>query len=345
MKYLFWSVLVFAFILRLLLFFAVFKNNPDNFYQPDSGVYVQIADNLLKAGIFSSSNKPPLEPEYNRTPAYPVFISAFRKMCPGVIDLILFQILISTVSVYLVMYFCRTLLKLSDTASLLSGIILALDIPSIVLSNSILTETLFTFLLLTGIIFLARYFKTHNIILLVSGGVMFGLCSLCRPSALLLPLFSLAAFFFIKDLRVHSKILASAIFLFVYMMVLSPWLIRNNAVFGGAFLSTISYDNLLYVQAAGVRSVRDNISLDKAREMLLKEFESRHSDDIKNASLLKIKKLEGHDALQIIDAHPFIYAVNYWRSVLNMLLKPIRNDIDLMLGFRQAKTRHHQPVA
>ncbi len=335
MKKSFLAVLFLALILRLTLFFFILKIDPNNFCQSDSGVYLQIADNLLKTGTFSSSSKAPFEPEYNRTPAYPVFLAPFRAASNRVNSIILFQVFLSILSVYLVMYFCRQLLQLSVTASALAGLVLALDVPSIVLANSVLTETLVTFLLLSGVILTFRYFKTGKTVLLVISGVIYGLSSLCRPSALLLPVFILVALFFAEVSYSRKGILSLCLFIIAYTAVLSPWLIRNKAIFGGAFLSTISYDNLLYVQAAGVKSVHDRVSLDETRRYLVKDFESRNLESINAGNLLKIKKLEGKEAVEIIKTHPLIYAYNYCRSVLNMLLRPIRNDIDLMLGLTQ----------
>lgn len=337
MKSLLFTVLLAALVLRLSLFFAIRNNDPRNFRQPDSGVYLLLADNLLKTSLFSSSEKSPYSPEYNRTPAYPVFLSVLKIFGAGDNSIILFQIAMSVGFVFMIMHFCRYFLGLSAQACALAGALVALDIPTIVLANSILTETLATFLLLAGVYFVALYIRTRAITALVPASIMFGLCSLCRPSAMLLPVFIAAALFALKRSFSAKNFTAAIVFLLGYVLVISPWLARNNAIFGGPFLSTISYDNLLYVQAAGVLSVAEKISLEQAADNLLREFNARHADAVKNGTLLTIKKLEGVDAFAVITSHPFYFAANYARSVLNMLLRPIRNDIDIMLGY----TRSH----
>lgn len=338
MKPLWLFVVITAVFLRLLLFSVIALTNQENFLQPDSGGYMALAENLNRHGVFSSASEAPYAPEYNRTPVYPAFLALLKTAGLGVKGIVIAQLILSVAGIMLVMYLCSTVLGLSKLSAAVAGLIIASDIPSIVLVNSLLTETLFTFLLATAVITLILFYKKKTFKHLVVSGLFFGLCSLCRPSAVFLPLFAAAALVFALWNEKKKALAGALILMAVYAMTVSPWLMRNKLLFGGPFLSTISYDNLLFVQGGGVRSVTDAISLEEAKNRIALEYEAKYAEELKTAGLLASKRLEGEMAKDIILAHPFIYASNYTKAVFGFLFKPIRNDIDIMLGLTDRRT-------
>lgn len=331
------TVIIIALGCRLLLFTGMLIRNPNGFFQNDSYGYWQIAENILNHGCFSMSESLPLEPDHTRTPLYPLFIGALRGVGFGSATIVFVQVLLSSATCILVISLTHKLVG-SWKPAILAGAILAVDIPSIVLSNCLLTETLFTFVLTLSILELIIYFKQgERMFQLFSSGVLMGLSVLCRPIAFLLPFFIIILFFlFSKETKINI-IGKTTVYLVFCFLVVSPWLIRNQLVFGSPFLSTIGYQNLLYYRAAGAYAVEQGIPLSRAQELLHEKARSAFRGS-KEEEPVEYKKVEARIATSIILKHLSSYIRNHVLSTFDMLFRPIRSTIDLQLGFSQTKT-------
>ncbi|MDY6862054.1 MAG: glycosyltransferase family 39 protein, partial [Thermodesulfobacteriota bacterium] len=324
-------VAIVALTTRILLFSGILMRNPGGFFQVDSYGYWQIAENIINHNSFSSSNNMPLMPNHSRTPLYPLFISSlswFGLNAPGIIFI---QILLSSVTCILVIFLTYALTGNWKPAFLAGGII-AVDIPSVVLSNCLLTETLFTFLLTFSILFLVFNLKAQKKSLtLCYSGILMGFSILCRPIAVFLPIFVIILLLLFS--RTTKLYLFNRIFLYLFFcfLTVSPWLVRNQVVFGSPFLSTIGYKSLLYYRAAGVYSMKEGISISKSQEILRKKARSAFQGNIKHEPI-EYMKFEAKIASSIIMENPLIYIRNHILSVFNMLFKPMRSTIDLQMG-------------
>ncbi|MBA3051713.1 MAG: glycosyltransferase family 39 protein [Candidatus Omnitrophica bacterium] len=326
-------ILFTALFLRLLLFAVIMSNNQERFMQPDSYGYVQIAENIVSHKVYSGSYSQPFLPEHSRTPVYPFFIAMLKFFHMGVTSVILFQIILSSLICFGVIMSAYKFSGHNLKSAYAAGVFMAIDIPTIVLANSILAETLFTFLLFLSILLFVFYLEKRKIVFLFISAILMSLSVLCRPIAFLLPGVLITALILRKGFAVRKRIFDTMLVLIMCFAVLSPWLIRNKIVFGNFFLSTISYDNLLYYQAAGVVAKQKKISISDAREELEqtvnKKFAKEPALNMSAQNSFK-KKL----AISIISSHPIIYFHNYVKSVFKMMVKPIRSDLDLMMGLK-----------
>jgi len=323
------AVLLIALVVRLGLFFIVSARYPVRFLRPDSLGYMQLAENVVKHHAYSMSQSEPLAPEHSRTPLYPLFISFFTFLNLGIESLIMVQILMSLL-LCLAAVLITFELSGSKTAAFGAGMFTALDVPSLMHANLVLTETLFTLLLVLGVWFFMQHWKQPNPYKLPGSAFCLGLLVLCRPVAFLLPFLLLLLLAFQPQVTVKRRLYNAGLFLVIYMFTLSPWLLRNKAVFGFPFISTIGYENLLTVQGGGIRSVADNIPYEKAKEVLKEEFERSLAGS--NPGMQETLQLKKKMAVALIRQHPAIYARNYVKAVANMLFLPLRSDVDLMLG-------------
>lgn len=260
------SIIVFALSLRILLFIGIRLNNPEGFLtNTDSIQYWQIAENILNHSTFSPSSTPPLLPDHSRTPLYPLFISFLKWLGLSVQGIIFFQISVSALTCLIVIFLTYKLLG-SWKSAYLAGAIVAFDIPSIVYSNSLLTETVFTFLLTLSILFLVLHFKEpEKISSLLISGVLVGLSILCRPISIFLPLFIVLLIFTFSQRPKFYLFKRASLYLILCFVVVSPWLVRNQIVLGTPILSTMGYNNILYYRAAGVYAVKQGIPLSNRR--------------------------------------------------------------------------------
>lgn len=135
----------------------------------------------------------------------------------------------------------------SPVVAFLSALVLAVHPAYLAYSGILASEPLFTFLMLGGTVaYLAGPSKRHA--WMIVAGLAFGLATLVRPQAIVLPLI-LAACCWLTDgvPRFRGRTLLSlAVVLGVIGVVLTPWTIRNYHVFGRlVFVSTNGGDNLL----------------------------------------------------------------------------------------------------
>lgn len=259
------SIIVFALSLRILLFIGIRLNNPKGFFTNTASIqYWQIAENILNHSTFSPSSTPPLLPDHSRTPLYPLFISFLKWLGLSVQGIIFFQLLVSAATCLIVICLTYKLLG-SWKSAYLAGAIVAFDIPSIVYSNSLLTETVFTFLLTLSILFLVLHFKEpEKISSLLILGVLVGLSILC-PISIFLPLFIVLLIFTFSQRPKFYLFKRASLYLILCFVVVSPWLVRNQIVLGTPILSTMGYNNILYYRAAGVYADKQGIPLSNRR--------------------------------------------------------------------------------
>jgi hypothetical protein len=105
----------------------------------DSVAYVELAHGLRKGcGFARLSNGTCFSPEINRTPGYPVFLSLLSNLWVALIV----QTLLSGLMIFALGNFASARWGLS--AGIVASRLVALDVPSIVYSDEIMTETLFT---------------------------------------------------------------------------------------------------------------------------------------------------------------------------------------------------------
>src|SRR5690349_92009 len=89
-------------LLGALVFRVVLASTVDNF-SFDSAQYVTLARNLLRDGVFSVSEAPPLAPTMVRPPGYPLFLAAiFAVVGESMLAVRLAQAVIDTATVGLV---------------------------------------------------------------------------------------------------------------------------------------------------------------------------------------------------------------------------------------------------
>ena len=334
-------VLCVALAARLALFAAILVRNPERgFFEPDSNRYWVMAGNVAGHGGFSLSTAPPLEPDHSRTPAYPLMLAAVRKLGLGVPWAIVAQILLSCAT-------CLMIVRLAyavsghRTAALLAGAIFALDVPSVVMDNLILTETLFTFLLTLSIWLLVAHLKRpERLGLLLGSAVLLGASVLCRPIAVFLPFVLGGVIVLLRPRPLRSAAGRAAAYLAVSLLVVAPWLVRNKVVFGSPFLCTRGQHNLLYNRAAGVYMVTHGASFREAQEALYQEAQSTFEPEAGSAAAraVQLKRHEARLAISLLMQHPLIYARNHVWSVIQILLKPLRSAIDIQLGLSGAST-------
>ena len=197
----------------------------------DTNEYLVLAGNLYHYGAYSLSGFPDLVPSLRRAPGYPYFLTVFEWLGGGRVS---FQavafvqcVLDSAVAAAL---FLLARKVVSTPLAIAAALFYAFHPGAILRSCMILTECLFTFLLVVGVLFLIEAFENEKIWLLAGGAALLGFAVLTRPIAVILPML----FVFAVRLKIGSgrKYKFITIFGAVFLLVLTPWLYRCYVVSG-----------------------------------------------------------------------------------------------------------------
>lgn len=309
-----------AFLIRGLILVTIGKDTR-KLYTFDSIEYVTLAENLINHGIFSQEQSPPLLPDTMRTPGYPLFISAiFLMFGKNLSMIIVFQIVIGSITAVLAYYFSRKL-GFTALAGLIAAWIIAVDPVSILLNNFVLTETLYTFELITGVGLLLIFFQNNDKRILVLSAIFISLSALTRPIGQFLPLALLLLFIAArKDKPLSATTVNGFIFLGICVLALSSWSYRNYRISDQFTLSTITNNNLVFYRARAVLATVENISQDEALEKLDTEIETLAAEQ--NLSEAEINSIGRKRAMEIFSQHPVETVVMLIKGAVRLLIDP-----------------------
>ena len=153
----------------------------------DSPPYLGLAESLT-GGHFTRNGAP----EVLRTPGYPLFVALGVFIGHPIGLTILLQVILGSlaaVTVYALAEDTTASLGYRDSrrVALLAGLFYALDPLSIIHSSFVLSETLFTTLLLAHLYILLRYFKTGSLRYVVMSGALAVAAIFVRPAAMYWP--------------------------------------------------------------------------------------------------------------------------------------------------------------
>jgi 4-amino-4-deoxy-L-arabinose transferase-like glycosyltransferase len=256
-----------------------------------------------------------LFPDIIRTPGYPLFLS----LMPNLSTALIAQALLSGLMVFAVCTFILT--RWRSEAALISSALIAFDIPSIVYSNQIMSETLFAVLFVLGVISaLHTVCGTCNasriVALLTLASTLFGAATIVRPVgefALGVP--AVIPFMFAEASWV-KRIGLVALVILVPALVVGGWSLRNYRVTGVAYFSPVGASDLYYFGAVPILTYathgRSGVKL------------SPGPTDVSS------------QALRIIAHHPMVFAQMTSWNFLFLSFAPVDAQLQHLLGSRRS---------
>jgi 4-amino-4-deoxy-L-arabinose transferase-like glycosyltransferase len=265
------SILGFSLFTKLGLALLVWYRNRSAVWHPDSASYHSLAVNILNHGVFSRTSGPPFVYESFRTPGYPLLLAAVYRLF-GVSELpfMVLQAITATGSVALIWLLGSRLF--SPRVGALAAVILSLDVASVCLGQMLLSETVFTMLMVTAIWLLVRALPLLRV---WPGFALSGLALACatfvRPVAYyLVPsgAVGIASYFVLRGRatiasrsRWRLAMGRAGASVLVPVLLVGGWQLRNLHETGSARFSQIEGQNMLWYRAAGAISVRDHKTL------------------------------------------------------------------------------------
>ena len=195
-------------------------------FDNDDVKYLRSADTLIKTGklTYKDVNKSTVF----IMPGIVLFLVPFVKLFGleyATIFVRIAQAVIQGITLYLIF---KTYLKLFNEKVALIGLILnIIYIPNIYITTVILTETLFTFFLVTCIYFLIQAVKNKNKKTYLVAGVFWALATMFRASIALLPVV-VFCIWFVHKYTIKEMISFAVIALMWLFMIICWYIIANR---------------------------------------------------------------------------------------------------------------------
>lgn len=235
------GLLVLLFILLLgldLRMEGVWRTVVDAPIRADAMDYYAYAYNLRNHGVYSRTpdavygDPPQLTADAVRPPLYPLFLYPFAGEPPAfstVTAILVTQAILGTLSLMLAFYIFRSFL--SEILAIAATALTAISPHLVSLTHYVLTETLFSVILVGMFFFLAKAGTTSRYAFCVAGALL-AAAALTRPSAqyFIVPL--LAPLFLHFDRKSAAR--AAIMLVLGFMLVFMPWIGRNLYTLGTA---------------------------------------------------------------------------------------------------------------
>lgn len=264
-----WPLFLSAFAIRALLFVAIlFFVGQKGLELGDSIQYQGLARSLLAGHGFSLDGVP----FFYRTVGYPLFLAGGLAVFRSTAGFILFQIALASFLPLLVLRLGREL-RLGKRVTCIAAWVTALEPHLVYYSVIVLTESVYTLLLLAGCLFVFRAMETKRIADSLRAGIAFGAGMLIKP---LLQLFPFVLFVVMlpwaRRINWRTALTHTFVILGIVMLMLAPWMERNRRALGSFSLSDQGQNAALFYLGTSIVSVRDHLSYPDAEERVIHEF-------------------------------------------------------------------------
>ncbi|WP_380023833.1 ArnT family glycosyltransferase [Effusibacillus consociatus] len=204
--------------------------------QSDDREYLKTAQIWLETGMFTYND--PNRPTVFITPGFPAFIAILMKFIGNGFVLEQTIRILQAVMVIAGLYFLFLIGKrmFSEKAALLAVILSTFYPPLWLVSNLILTESMFVFVLMLLVYVAIRAMETPS----YKWGVLFGLVWVLtvyiRPTIALWPGLFFLLLLYWRQIPWAKLVKIGVVTAFVLILCLSPWWVRNYHVSGGQFI-------------------------------------------------------------------------------------------------------------
>lgn len=242
--------------------------NPLNFQLPDSYEYLDLARAVLSTGKYQGIEYPGVD--LLRPPGYPMFLVVslwLGQGWPGLISTL--QVLILLLTAWILYRICSNLGH--PHTGLFAMLIYLLNPNAAFWSMVVLSETLASFWLTSGIWCILQYWRKAKIRWLLLAGLALGAGALTRPIFLPLGIDMGIVLFLLEWRRTRKSIpsLKFSVLFFIGLLVLViPWQLRNLQAHGRFTLSEVGGSTFQNWYVAKALATAEGISRDEAAAII-----------------------------------------------------------------------------
>ncbi|MBV8774758.1 MAG: hypothetical protein JO166_20855 [Deltaproteobacteria bacterium] len=301
------------------------------YYPDDSFEYLQLADGMRSGcGFARLINGSCQTPEILRTPGYPILLAAIGHNLRSVLAV---QAVIGALVGLMVALWLAY--QWNFIAGVAAQLIIACDVPSIVMANQIMAEALFQAIIAVAVFIplLASGRPRRAVALGVLAGLLAGLAELTRPIAIVLPILMPVPFLADRKIQLRQRFCAAGMAFAIPLIIGAGWATRNYKVAQYPGLSTISAINMYYYRAADVVARQQGTMLAATRDSfgsrLGVPFEHIFDANVQSPELFnRMNRL----AFGILAAHPIEALVMTIQSAVYIAVTPMRSPVARMMG-------------
>ena len=260
-----WWLLLWAVIIRLAVAVAAaVAGGGQAFSMPDSAGYIGLAEQLVSVGRFETDG----QPELYRMPGYPVLMMVAAAVGRVEFVTVAAQIFLSCLTVYLV--FRIGLLLTGDIkAGKAAAFFYAIEPLSVLYCSRILSETLFTAILVASVFALLRYLhaakepnQTGRLKWLVASAILAAAAGYVRPIAYWLApaVGGVLIVWALKHSHRNKFLWQAGLFIVVSWGAMGLWQLRNYVQADYAGFSAVHDEWLYFYQGAAMRARQEGVS-------------------------------------------------------------------------------------
>ncbi len=230
----------------------------------DSQEYANLAQSLRSGSGFIQNGKI----ETLRAPGYPIFVSIFSSL-GGYFVATFVQIILVFLSALLIREI--GIVFSSKRLGEIAGIIFLLNPVVLTLSVIILTDILFLFLFLLGFYLTISLPKDRFVQKIILVSFIYSCAIYVRPMGVFaLPIF--VAPFLFSELSLRDKVKSIIAMIFIVLLAISPWVLRNYKLTGVADFTSFKAINLGYYAAPMFLANRNHSDVVAERAIMEKEI-------------------------------------------------------------------------
>lgn len=226
---------------RLIFTLVAFWKMGDEAFVRNQDGYLNAGLNLLKYGVFTGSRTFPLIPHSFPAPGYPVIIALSWLIVPRYLAIALWQGAVYSLFIVFVYKFSR--LFFNNFVSLGAGLFMAFEPFSLFWSSAVMSETPFLLFFILSLYFLALFWQKRSAKHIFYSSVFLGLSALIRPVAVYFyPVVVIISLIMIwKEISWRNFIKFAVAYLVVFLIIISPWCVRNKIRFGVFTISNLPH--------------------------------------------------------------------------------------------------------
>jgi len=289
------AILCLTFLLRVLFITAIYQPDYSDIKQDGWwGVATNVAagNGYVKGGAPTAYREP-----------VPVLFFAFLAKVFGQ-QVVLPILWLVDMGTCWIVYLITTRIYHDKRVALLSMLAFAFYLPEFAFLGRAWTEPFFTFLLAIFIWSFLRALQTLSWRAFLLSGIVLGVCALSRSYLLPFPFLVLPLLLVVFHSQWRLAVRYFFVMLVAFVLVLSPWVIRNVQTFHAFIPGTTTFGWALY---------RSNFDLEDSDYLVSwhsrAEVESRSSLDVKSLNELERNRAYTKESLRIIEKHPDRYVI------------------------------------
>lgn len=284
-----------------MIFVLSQKNGLSIFFRSDGTEYQRLVGNIISQGAFSVEKQAPFTPTDYRTPGYPFWLAIIYLIFKSFTPAIFIGTIFFAFSAPLTYLIGKEIFR--EKIAFSAAVLFAIEPWVIFQSGFLAAEQIFLPSLLFSAYLFCRYLNSKNNTFLYSASLFLGLTALIRPVALyFILIFTVLAFISEFKYSTLKSSKTSIITIFIFFLILSPWLIRNKIVLNTWQMSSTASNGVLYIESWALNKylgkIGDEHEWEKAAQILgTYNFElTKRAENMKVLANYAIKEIKKNKA-------------------------------------------------